>query len=166
MRRFLTGLTLVLVTLGLSSTAALADHEPAHYEQDSPDTVMGDTTMRQGESTTVSGDHCPPNSTVTFTMVDRNGGRTVVGTTTATSQGHYSGSVTIPAGTQPGRYTLETSCGDEVGGVQFTVTGPRANTARTGSDSIPMTGAGIGLVLFGTALVAVARRVRSARSAA
>ena len=166
MRRILTGLTLVLLSLGLTSTAALADHEPSHYEQDSPDVVMGDTTLRPGDSTTVSGDHCPPNSTVTFTMVDKNGNRTVVGSTTADSQGRYSGTVTIPSGTKPGRYTLETSCGDEVAGVQFTITAPQATNARTGTNSIPMTGAGIALVLFGTALVAVARRVRSARSAA
>lgn len=166
MRRFLTGLSVVLLSLGLFSTAALADHEPNHYEQDSPDVVMGDTTLRPGDSTTVSGDHCPPNSTVTFTMVDKDGNRTVLGTTTADSQGRYSSTVTVPSGTKPGRYTLETSCGDEVGGVQFTITAPQATNARTGTNSIPMTGAGIALVLFGTALVAIARRVRTARSAA
>lgn len=166
MRRFLTGLAAALLALGFTSTAALADHEPSHYEQDSPAVVMGDTTLRPGDSTTVSGDHCPPNSTVTFTMVDKNGGRTVLGTTTADGQGKYSSTVTIPSGTAPGTYTLETTCGDEVGGVQFTITRTGAATATTGSDSIPMTGAGIALVLFGTALVAIARRVRTARSAA
>lgn len=165
MRRILAGLVLGLLASILTVSAAWAQYE------DDATIVMSDRVVSAGDSTTVSGDNCPPNSTVTFHMVAQNGTTQQVGSTTADSTGHYSSSVTIPTTTAPGRYTLEARCGTEVAGTQFTVAAEQARavgtgTARTGTDAVPLAGAGVALVGAGAGLVALARRRRSARSAA
>jgi LPXTG-motif cell wall-anchored protein len=125
------------------------------------------STVTPGGSLTLTGD-CPAGTdSVTFTL---NPGGTSLGSATPNPQGHYTKRVTIPSSTQPGTYTIVASCTGVLGnGVTRTVTITVAAAAqgrslpRTGSDStLPIAGAGLGLVLVGGAAVVVARRRRPA----
>jgi len=92
-------------------------------------------------------------------------------TVSATSQGDFTTTVTIPSGIQPGRHQIEgigTSSG-QVAAVQITVTGASSNSNGlpfTGADYVfPMTAAGAGLIVAGGLTMWSVRRKHRPRPA-
>ena len=124
--------------------------------------TIDDTTVVAGQTVGVSGTGCAAGADVTFTI-----GGTEVGSTTADSDGNYSGSVTIP-NLDPGEYTINATCGSAVLGITITVGSGAGGTgsttggglARTGSDLGPLAGLGAAAVVLGGAAVYGTRRRR------
>jgi 5'-nucleotidase len=187
MRKLVSALS---VAAGLSLLAG-----PAHaqtYPPDSAGLTVSESALSPGESFTISGDGAKPGAIVTFRLtrssstlgIGRRGvaagpglARAVaavrpqaqssvsLGSTTANAEGEYSATLTIPAGTDPGIYTLSASSGGEVLAV-VTIRVIAASSAGglpfTGSDVGPGLAIGASLIVAGgLLLVAVRRRTRS-----
>jgi len=156
----------IAAMLALFAGSASAQYEPTGSQ------VLSDTTVRPGDTITVSGTGCPANASVTTTF-DRS---TVLGSTTAGSDGTFSLSVTIPSDAVPGRHTITSTCGDLVLSSTITVLGASTGTGgstgtgtgggalpRTGTNStVPLTQIGVGLLAIGGVLMIVARKRRQA----
>ena len=128
---------------------------------------IDDSTVTVGQTVGVSGTGCGAGETVTFSIDG-----TTVGTTTASSDGSYSATVTIP-NLPDGTYTPNATCGSDVLGLQITVGsgvgGTGASTgggglARTGSNLMAPIGVGTIAVVLGGAAVYGTRRLRDETS--
>jgi hypothetical protein len=183
MRRLLSALT---ITAGLMLLAA-----PAHAQSYPPATsglTVSESTVSPGESFTISGSGAEPGATVTFTLkrsssalgsgnhavaATPNLGRALaavrpqaqssrnLGSTTANADGEFSARLTIPAGTDPGVYTVTATSG----GAFLAVVTVRVAAASLGG--LPFTGTDVGpglvvgvslIVAGGLLLLAVSRR--------
>ncbi|HEX2576239.1 MAG TPA: LPXTG cell wall anchor domain-containing protein [Aquihabitans sp.] len=157
------------------------------------DVVVTPGEVAPGGTVTVSGQGCPPGSTVTVTLVpgDVSGaipsplpaGSIEVGTTTADGDGNFTLEFTVPADAEPGTYTVVTSCDGIVRGETIVVaatdavppgTTPGGTPGTTpassgGGGSLPRTGSDVDRIgLIGAGLVAaggaVALTARKRRS--
>jgi hypothetical protein len=187
MRRLVSALT---VAAGLTLLAAPAHAQP--YPPATSGLTVSESTVSPGERFTVAGDGAEPGATVTFKLTPTNsaagaGSRVVaagpglaramaavrpqaqssisLGSTTANADGEFSATLTVPAGTDPGVYTLTASSGGEILAV-VTIRVAAASSAGglpfTGSDVGP--GLAVGAILIvagGLLLLAVRRRRRS-----
>ncbi|MCU1353203.1 MAG: hypothetical protein JWM05_2412 [Acidimicrobiales bacterium] len=146
------------VIMTLFAGTASADYEPGGSQ------VLGSSSGPPGSSVSVSGTGCPAGSTVTTTF-----GSTVVGTTVASPTGTFDLTIVVPADTDPGTYTITSTCGDVELTSSFTVTGadegvvtPPTTLARTGSNHLAvLTQAGLVLAATGGILLVFARKRRT-----
>jgi LPXTG-motif cell wall-anchored protein len=166
--RRLMALTAVLVAVGTPIAPAFAQYVPGE-----PGFIIDHTTIPVGGTFGITGQGCPPGSTVVFSL---NG--TTIGTAQASndSAGTFSTSITLPSSFGPGTYTVIGRCGDIVMQNQITVTsgaaasgaGRTASTSgalpSTGADSLPYVRAGLVLVALGGLLVLATRRRRHSHS--
>ena len=124
---------------------------------------------------------CHPNEQVTITLTQISaakavGDKIVITTLTTNAEGEFSGSFTVPAGTQPGTYDVTAHCNnDDVGTAELvvvkgsTVTTPGHGAGgpivKTGSDlnGLGMVGASL-LIAGGIVLVATKSRRDAARA--
>jgi LPXTG cell wall anchor motif len=172
MRKLISALTVaVVLTLLLAVPAHSQDYPPS-----SSGLTVSESTLAPGESFTVSGEGAEPGAIVTFTLKRSSsalgGGRVVaagpglarlvaavrpqaqssviLGRTTANADGEFSATLTIPAGTAPGVYTLTASSGGEVLSVAT------IRVAASGVGDLPFTGANVlpGLAIGATLIVA------------
>jgi LPXTG-motif cell wall-anchored protein len=106
---------------------------------------------------------CPQGTTsVTFRLLP---GNADLGSATPDANGNYTKEVTIPAGTRPGNYRIEARCEGVLGAgvvrsVAITVVGAAALPRTGDSSAMPLTGAGIALVVMGGLAVLAVRRRR------
>jgi hypothetical protein len=187
MRRLVSALT---ITAGLTLLAAPAHAQP--YPPPTGGTgslTVSESTLSPGERFTISGGGAEPGATVTFTLTRSSsalgaGSRAVaagpglaralaavqpqaqssktLGSTTANAEGEFSATLTIPAGTDPGVYTVTASSrGEVLGVVTIRVVLPASigGLPFTGSDVAPGLAIGASLIVAGgLLLVAVSRR--------
>jgi LPXTG-motif cell wall-anchored protein len=125
------------------------------------------TTVTAGGQITLSGNGWKAGSTVTLTL---NSTPVALGTATVDASGAFTKTVTIPADTAAGTHTITVSGTDPAGAprtVSVTITvsaaattaAPAASTLpRTGSSSMPITLAGLALLVLGALLVLQGRR--------
>jgi hypothetical protein len=185
MRKLVSALTAaVVLTLLLAIPADAQDYPPS-----SGGLTVSESTVSSGESFTVSGEGAEPGAIVTFTLKRSSaalGSRRVVaagpglarlvaavrpqaqssvlGRATANAAGEFSATLTIPAGTPPGVYTLTASSGGEVLSVAT------IRVAAAGVGNLPFTGAtvlpglaiGATLIVVGGLLLLSLKRRRSA----
>jgi protein-tyrosine phosphatase len=167
----------------LAAAMVTAMAVPAAAQQYPPDTniiTASATCPTPGETLTVQAQTFAAGSTVTIGLAST---PTVLGTTTANSDGVATLEVTIPDGAAAGAHTL-TASGPSAGGVDLTAAldlqtaisvcsnsnSPEDNSSgtlpRTGGDSsVPLAKIGVGLAAAGgliTALAAAHRRRRTA----
>jgi LPXTG cell wall anchor motif len=180
--------------LTVASALTLLLAVPAHgqdYPPSSEGLTVSESTLSPGESFTVSGEGAEPGAVVTFTLkrssVAALGGRrllaagpgldrlvaavrpqaqssVVLGRATANAAGEFSATLTIPAGTAPGVYTLTASSGGEILSVAT------IRVAAAGVGNLPFTGAtvlpglaiGATLIVVGGLLLLSLKRRRSA----
>jgi hypothetical protein len=169
----------IVSALSAAFVLALLLAVPAHAQQYPPSgsgLTVSESTVSPGESFTVSGEGADPGATVVFTLKRSStalgGGRVVaagpglarlvaavrpqaqssvtLGSTTANGDGEFSATLTIPAGTAPGVYTLTASSGGEVLSVAT------IRVAASGVGDLPFTGANVlpGLAIGATLIVA------------
>jgi hypothetical protein len=185
MRRLVSALT---ITAGLTLLAAPAQAQP--YPPPTSGLTVSESTVSPGESFTISGDGAEPGATVTFTLkrsssalgagsqavaATPNLARAVatvrpqaqssrtLGSTTANAEGEFSARLTIPAGTDPGVYTVTAASGGEVLAV-VTIRVAAASIGGlpfTGSDVGPGLVAGVSLIVVGGLLLLAISRRRS-----
>lgn len=92
---------------------------------------VSDEQPAPGQAITVSGDGCPPGSTVTIDLFGTT--TTGLGSTTANGSGAFSTTVTIPADTPDGSFIIRATCGSVVQDNGITVAaGGVANPGGTG----------------------------------
>jgi LPXTG-motif cell wall-anchored protein len=147
-----------LVLFGAASVAVLLFATAASAQYPNDDTITVDNpNPNPGDSIVVSGDCFPPGSAVTVVLT-QGGNSVVVGQTVSDANGHYSVTITIPAGFSAGPATV-TACG-----LSLTITiGGVATLPRTGtSSSLPMARIAVVLLAAGGFLVLTARK-RAAR---
>jgi hypothetical protein len=166
---------------------------PAHAEPYPPSgggLTVSESTVSPGESFTVSGEGAEPGAVVTFTLKRSSsalGSRRVVaagpslarlvaavrpqaqssvtlGRATANAAGEFSATLTIPAGTAPGVYTLTASSGGEVLSVATirVVAAGVGNLPFTGATVLPGLAIGATLIVVGGLLLLSLKRRRSA----
>jgi 5'-nucleotidase len=186
MRKLVSAIS-VAAGLTLLATAANAQTYPPGGNQG---LTVSQSTVAPGGTVTVSGDGASPGATVTITLTKSSsalGGRhavaaapglarllaatrplaqsgVVLGRTTADDDGAFSITVTIPAGTAPGVYTLAATSGGDV----LSVATLRVVAAGDDENDLPFTGAdvgpglalGVGLILAGGLLLLAVRRRR------
>ena len=166
-------LTRMAAAAALAATAVFGVAAPAlgqSYDDNEPAGVS-DSTVTPGQSFQAdsgSGSYNPGES-VEVRVLGANFDQVCQASATADSTGNVEATCTVPSNARPGRArVLFTSLvnGDEVT-VPFTVVSGaaaspgRGQLPRTGADHVAeLTAAGIGLVVFGAGLVAVARRRR------
>ncbi len=152
MRRTVIALILIATSFAFAATASAQSYGTT--------SVSGsDTTPAPGQTITVSGTGCPPNSQVNF-LFDGS----PAGGTTSGADGSYSGEVTVPSDASSGTHQITVECGAVVMGLEITVSPAASGAAipRTGSSStIPMTSVGLGLLAVGGLFVVAARRRRA-----
>jgi LPXTG-motif cell wall-anchored protein len=159
MRRTAVAFTMILAALSVAGTAYAQSYG-------TPVVQSSDPTPEQGQTITVSGSGCPPNSDVELLLDGQ-----PAGSTTSNSDGSYSGSVTIPPDESTGTHSVTANCGTEVLAFEIEVqpmgsTAAAAGTsgsglARTGSSStVPLTTVALGLLAAGGLFVVIARRRR------
>jgi hypothetical protein len=188
MRRLLSALT---ITAGLTLLAAPVHAQP--YPPATSGLTVSESTVSPGESFTISGGGAEPGATVTFTLkrsssalgsrnqavaATPNLARAVaavppqaqssrtLGSTTANAQGQFSTRLTIPAGTDPGVYTVTATSGGEVLAV-VTVRVAAASIGGlpfTGTDVGPGLAVGVSLIVAGGLLLLAVSRRRGATS--
>lgn len=143
------------------------DGRPPQYPPGSCNLQLSRGSAARGESVTATGSGFAPGETVVLSL-----GGTRVATLTASSGGAIDGSFTVPADAPLGRTTIEARGGATVLSAAFEVVGAPAadrgraapaaaaagGVARTGSDVLPATAAGLVLVGVGAAFVVLARR--------
>src|SRR3954467_8966702 len=162
MRRLTFAMICTGVAVVLLAAPASAQYQPTASQ------VLGSSIAQPGDSVTVTGTGCPPNSAVT-TSFDN----TQVGSTMANGAGEFSETITIPSSATPGTHTITSTCGSVV--LSSTITIEGAGGTGTSSGTLPRTGfpvngllqMGLGLVAAGGAVFALSRsKARGARSAA
>ena len=128
---------------------------------------VSSSTVTAGGQITISGNGWKAGSTVTLTL---NSTPVALGTATVDASGAFTKTVTIPADTTAGTHTITVSGTDPAGAprtVSVTITvsaaattaAPAASTLpRTGSSSMPITLAGLALLVLGALLVLQGRR--------
>lgn len=163
-RHVLAAVTAALALLTLAAPAgAQEDYTP-------PSISIDDNTLRPGQQFTITGTGCLPGETVTYTLYrgpSASGTGTVIGTSVAGADGSFSFTSVLPAGLQPGRYTITAVCGDLTQVLGITVsqaaTAPSPSSlARTGVDDSTLSVARVGVVLViaGALLVTLTSRRR------
>jgi hypothetical protein len=184
----------VVVAAGLALVAgpASAQTTTTDYPPTRQNLTVSESTLAPGESFTVSGDGAAPGATVTFTLRRSSSalggsralaaaprlvtltaairpqaqGAVTLGSTTANSDGEFSATLRIPAGTDPGVYTLTASSGGDVlavltirvaasGGVSL------GDLPFTGGNVLPGLAIGAALIVAGGLLLLSLRRRRS-----
>jgi hypothetical protein len=186
MRKLLSALA---ITAGLTLLASPAHAQP--YPPTTSGLTVSQSTVRAGESIVVAGSGAAPGATVVITLTRVSSaalgagapvvaagpgmarmlaavrplaqGAVVLGRTTAAGDGSFRITVTIPAGTDPGVYTLAATSGGEVLSVAtIRVLAASAGGALpfTGSDVAPGLAVGVGLILAGGVLLLAVRRRR------
>jgi LPXTG cell wall anchor motif len=179
--------------LAMAAALTLLLTIPAHaqdYPPSSSGLTVSESTLSPGESFTVSGEGAEPGAIVTFTLKRSSSalgsGRVVaagpglarlvaavrpqaqssvtLGRTTANADGEYSATLTIPAGTAPGVYTLTASSGGEVLSVATirVVAAGVGDLPFTGATVLPGLAIGATLIVVGGLLLLSLRRRRSA----
>jgi LPXTG cell wall anchor motif len=186
MRKLVSALTVaVALTLLLAVPAHAQDYPPS-----SGGLTVSESTVSPGESFTVSGEGAEPGAIVTFTLKRSSSalgsGRVVaagpalarlvaavrpqaqssviLGRATANAAGEFSATLTIPAGTPPGVYTLTASSGGEVLSVATirVVAAGVGNLPFTGATVLPGLAIGATLIVVGGLLLLSLKRRRSA----
>ena len=186
MRKLVSALTVAVVLTLLLAVPAQAQG----YPPTSGGLTVSESTLSPGESFTVSGEGAEPGAIVTFTLKRSSsslGGSRIVaaepglarlvaavrpqaqssvtlGRATANADGEFSATLTIPAGTAPGVYTLTASSGGEILSVAT------IRVAAAGVGDLPFTGAtvlpglaiGATLIVVGGLLLLSLKRRRSA----
>jgi LPXTG-motif cell wall-anchored protein len=170
MRKFVSALAITAGLTLLGAPAYAQDYPPASDEG----LTVSESTVRAGETITVSGDGAEPGATVTFRLVKSSsalgaskvllaGSRLAalvrpqaqssvsLGSTTADDDGSFSATLTIPSTTDAGTYTLIASSGGEV-----LSTATIRVLAAAGTGALPFTGADVapGLAIGATLIVA------------
>ena len=127
-----------------------------------PGGTASDTTVVPGQTITIRGEGFTPGETVVVTF---NSIPVPMGSFTADADGVVEVEVTIPTDAEPGAHTI-TMVG-QTSGVEVVIpievvgtaaTGGGGGLARTGSDTGPLVGIGLGLVAAGGAAAYAARR--------
>ena len=157
-----------------------------------PPMTVSESALVPGESFTVSGRGAEPGATVTFTLQRSSSalggnralaaaprlvaltaalrpqaqGAVTVGSTTANPQGEFSATLRIPAGTDPGLYTLTASSGGDVLAVVIirvlvAATGGLGDLPFTGGNVLPGLAIGATLIVAGGLLLLSLKRRRS-----
>jgi hypothetical protein len=185
----------VAIAAGLTLVAgpAFAQTATTEYPPEGQQLSISESTLVPGESFTVAGERAEPGATVTFTLrrsssalggnralaatprlvaltaVIRPQAQSAVtlGSTTANGDGEFSATLRIPAGTDPGVYTLTASSGGDVlGVVTVRVLAATAGGLRdlpfTGGNVLPGLAIGATLILAGGLLLLSLKRRRSA----
>jgi hypothetical protein len=188
MRKLVSALT---TAAAFTLLLAVPAHAQDTYPPSSGGLTVSESTVSPGESFTVSGEGAEPGAIVTFTLKRSSSsalgsGRVVaagpalawlvaavrpqaqssvtLGRATANAAGEFSATLTIPAGTAPGVYTLTASSGGEVLSVAT------IRVAAAGVGNLPFTGAtvlpglaiGATLIVVGGLLLLSLKRRRSA----
>jgi hypothetical protein len=170
---------MMIIGAVLFAALTLAMAAPAHAQDEAPseyDNVAGDSEVNDDGSVTVTGENCPPNSTVTYEVESTSGsnqGEIVdSGSTTADADGEYE-FTTDPL--PNGRYEIRVTCGGEttvlavnVNRGQATAPGRSAAGAlpTTGTDSsIPLARLGVILVASGGVAMYAAKKRNGRRAA-
>jgi LPXTG cell wall anchor motif len=192
MRKLVSAVT-VAAGLTLLATAANAQTYPPGTTQG---LTVSQSTVAAGGTITVSGDGAQPGATVTITLTKSSsalGGRhavaaapglarlvaasrplaqsgVVLGRTTADDDGEFSITVTIPASTAPGVYTLAAISGGEVLSAAtirvVAAAGDDGDLPFTGADIAPGLAVGAGLIVAGAVLLLAVRRRRRSSAVA
>jgi hypothetical protein len=189
MRRFVSALA---VAAGLSLVAAAAfAQDGSDYPPTTKQLVVSESTVAPGGSFTVSGDGAEGGATVTFTlqrassalggsrMIAAGAGLTrlvaairpqaqsfaTLGSTSANGAGEFSARLTIPAGTDPGIYTVAASSGGSVLAVvtiRVAAGSGVGDLPFTGGNVLPGLAIGASLIVAGGLLLLSLRRRRGA----
>jgi hypothetical protein len=186
MRKLVSALTLAAaLTLLLAIPAHAQDYPPS-----GSGLTVSESTVSPGESFTVSGEGAEPGAIVTFTLKRSasalGSSRAVaagpglarlvaavrpqaqssvtLGRATANADGEYSATLTIPAGTAPGVYTLTASSGGEILSVATlrVVAAGVGDLPFTGATVLPGLAIGATLIVVGGLLLLSLKRRRSA----
>ena len=159
---------LVLTVVSLLTVSAAGAQT---YPGDGVLTVSTPTVVQGGVlSATVTG--CVPGETISFVLTP---GPFNMGTVVADSTGKGTVTVTVPANTAPGAYTVTATCGTQVLTASVQVLGVSVTPApapapaatalpRTGSDSDGLVRAGVAFVAVGGVLVAATMAISRRRS--
>jgi hypothetical protein len=186
MRKLVSALTVAVVLTLLLAVPAHAQG----YPPTSGGLTVSESTLSPGESFTVSGEGAEPGAIVTFTLKRSSsalGGNRVVaagpglarlvaavrpqaqssvtlGRATANADGEFSATLTIPAGTAPGVYTLTASSGGEILSVATirVVAAGVGDLPFTGATVLPGLAIGATLIVVGGLLLLSLKRRRSA----
>lgn len=155
--------------LSLAVVALVAAPVAGQEEAPDYDGPSGESEVQGDESIRVTGEGCPPNATITYT-VTRDGAAFSEGTASADANGDFDFVVETDG---PGEYRVTVECGDQTFMVTATVAGETAERPgddrrvtgplpETGSDSsIPLTQAGVALLMIGGVAVYAAKRRRA-----
>jgi hypothetical protein len=183
MRKLVSALAITAGLTLLGAPAYAQDYPPASDEG----LTVSESTVRAGETITVSGDGAEPGATVTFRLVRSSsalGASRVLlagprlaalvrpqaqssvslGSTTADDDGSFSATLTIPSTTDAGTYTLIASSGGEVLATATIRVLAAAGTGAlpfTGTDVAPGLAVGATLIVAGGLLLLAVRRRRS-----
>jgi LPXTG cell wall anchor motif len=193
MRKLVSALT-VTAGLMLLPGPALAQQDGSYPPGGSKGLTVSESTLSPGERFTISGDGAEPGASVTFRLTWASsalgaGGQVVaagpglahavaavrpqaqgsvsLGSTTANAEGEYSATLTIPAGTDPGIYTLTASSGGEIlaAATIRVVAASAGGLPFTGTDVGPGLAVGASLIVAGGLLLVAVRRRRRSRIA-
>lgn len=168
MRKVVSALTVATAVVLLAAPAWAQPYPPV-----TTGLTVSESVVVAGDSLVVSGEGGTPGGTVRITMARAQGGATLLGTATPGTDGSFDESVTIPADTTPGRYTITGT--DSVRGVLgeavVRVIAPTGTTDEgltvddlpfTGGQVLPGLVVGAGLILAGGLLLVSIRRRRQA----
>lgn len=179
--------------LTLVAAPAFAQTTTTVYPRLQKPLTISESALVPGESFTVSGDGAEPGATVTFTLRRSSsalgGNRALaatprlvaltaairpqaqsavsLGSTTANADGEFSATLRIPAGTDPGVYTVTASSGGDVLGVVTVrvlaaTIGGLGDLPFTGGNVLPGLAIGATLIVAGGLLLLSLKRRRSA----
>ena len=186
MRKLISALTVAVVLTLLLAVPAHAQG----YPPTGGGLTVSESTLRPGESFTVSGEGAEPGAIVTFTLKRSSsalGGSRIVaagpglarlvaavrplaqssvilGRATANADGEFSATLTIPVDTAPGVYTLTASSGGEILSVATirVVAAGVGDLPFTGATVLPGLAIGATLIVVGGLLLLSLKRRRSA----
>jgi LPXTG-motif cell wall-anchored protein len=145
--------TIVLLGAALVAILVLAPAASAQYEE--PGEITTDNpTPGVGDSITVQGSNCEPNTTLTLTLTQGDQS-VVVGQVTTDADGNFTTTITIPTSFSPGPATLSSACGS----LTLNIAGAVGALPRTGSSSsLPLARVAVVLLAVGGFLVLTARK--------
>ena len=147
-------LLLATVLFALSAGPALAQYTPGQ-----PGFIIDPTEVYPGDGISISGQGCPPATTVVFTVNGQ-----VVGElpTSNDEDGTFTGTIIVPADLPPGTYTLVATCGEIVMSNSFTVLSSDSGTLPvTGNDPFPLVRWSLLLIAVGGLVLLAVRGSRS-----
>lgn len=151
-------LAIAAMLLVVSATAANAQYIP-----DQPGFIITPPTTTPGGAISFSGQGCPPNSTVTFTLNGQ-----VIGQGQAAADGTFFIPGQAP-NIAPGQYTVIATCGDVtmsniltiVSGSSTIIPGTSGTLPQTGSNSLVIARVALALLAVGGLIVLGTRRRRA-----